>query len=109
MELVRDRDGRPAIAMPGMGDHPTAVSLYASIVTALLHRDRTGGYGPYFFAWQRVWSAACIAAAGFAGGVTKGIELSGNFVRLPARFTDVPMTGTCSSLWCEPRSSSKPL
>lgn len=70
MDLVRDRDGRPAIAVPGMGDHPTAVSLYASIVTALLHREKTGEGSMVHTSLlaNGVWSAACIASAGFAGG-----------------------------------------
>jgi len=70
MDLVRDRDGRPAIAIPGMGDHPTAVSLYASIVTALLHREKTGEGSMVHTSLlaNGVWSAACIASAGFAGG-----------------------------------------
>jgi len=69
MDLVRDRDGRPAIAVPGMGDHPSAVSLYASIVTALLHRERTneGSMVHTSLLANGVWSAACIASAGFAG------------------------------------------
>ena len=28
--------------LPGQGDHPSAISLYAGIVTALLHREKTG-------------------------------------------------------------------
>lgn len=70
MDLVRDKDGRPAIAVPGMGDHPTAVSLYASIVTALLHRERTGEGSMVHTSLlgNGIWSAACIASAGFAGG-----------------------------------------
>tara|TARA_R110002110_G_scaffold318872_3_gene531676 strand:- start:128 stop:1327 length:1200 start_codon:yes stop_codon:yes gene_type:complete len=70
MDLVRDRDGRPAIAVPGMGDHPTAVSLYASIVTALMHRQKTGEGSMVHTSLlaNGVWSAACIASAGFAGG-----------------------------------------
>ncbi len=70
MDLVRDRDGRPAIAVPGMGDHPSAVSLYASIVTALLHREKTGEGSKVHTSLlaNGVWSAACIASAGFAGG-----------------------------------------
>jgi formyl-CoA transferase len=70
MDLVRDPDGRPGIAVPGMGDHPTAVSLYASIVTALLHKERTGEGSMVHTSLlgNGVWSAACIAAAEFAGG-----------------------------------------
>jgi len=42
MDLIREPGTLPTQATPGMGDHPTAVSLYAGIVTALLHRERTG-------------------------------------------------------------------
>lgn len=70
MDLVRDRDGAPAIALPGMGDHHTAVSLYASIVTALLHKERTGEGSMVHTSLlgNGVWAAGCIAQAGIAGG-----------------------------------------
>ena len=42
MDLVRAPGASPAPALPGMGDHPTAITLYASIVTALMQRQRTG-------------------------------------------------------------------
>jgi crotonobetainyl-CoA:carnitine CoA-transferase CaiB-like acyl-CoA transferase len=43
MDLVRAApDAPPPRALPGMGDHPTAVSLFAAIMTALYQRDRTG-------------------------------------------------------------------
>lgn len=35
----------PARSVPGMGDHPTAMALYAAIVTALYRRERTGRGG----------------------------------------------------------------
>lgn len=70
MDLVRDADAPPAQALPGMGDHPSAVSLYASIVTALLHRERTGEGGKVHTSLlaNGLWSMSCIAQAGFAGG-----------------------------------------
>src|SRR5215472_8460116 len=43
MDLVRPSpDSPPARSLPGMGDHPTGVSLFAAIMTALYRRDRTG-------------------------------------------------------------------
>ncbi len=43
MDYVKpDPAGPPARSAPGQGDHPTAVSLFAAIVTALYHRERTG-------------------------------------------------------------------
>ncbi|NJN52123.1 MAG: CoA transferase [Gammaproteobacteria bacterium] len=70
MDLVRDSNGIPSQALPGMGDHPTAVALYASIVTALLHRERTGEGAMVHTSLlaNGLWSAASIAQGGFAGG-----------------------------------------
>lgn len=45
MDEVRYQHSTPGMSVPGMGDHPTAVSLYAAIVTALLRRERTGKGG----------------------------------------------------------------
>src|SRR3989449_431369 len=43
MDLVRAApDAPPARSLPGMGDHPTGVSLFAAIMTALYERERTG-------------------------------------------------------------------
>jgi crotonobetainyl-CoA:carnitine CoA-transferase CaiB-like acyl-CoA transferase len=35
-------DSAPARALPGMGDHPTGVSLFAAIMTGLYRRELTG-------------------------------------------------------------------
>ncbi|MET0181424.1 MAG: CoA transferase [Caulobacterales bacterium] len=46
MAMVKDTEDTPyAPPMPGMGDHPTAVSMYAAIVTALVRRERIGKGG----------------------------------------------------------------
>jgi len=43
MDLVKPSpDAPPARSLPGMGDHPTGVSLFAAIMTGLYQRDRTG-------------------------------------------------------------------
>jgi len=43
MDIVRPHAGAPpARSVPGMGDHPSAVALYAAILTALYRRERTG-------------------------------------------------------------------
>lgn len=70
MDLVRAPDAQPANSLPGMGDHPTAVALYASIVTALLHRERTGEGSLVHTSLigNGLWAASCIAAAKFARG-----------------------------------------
>ncbi len=43
MDMVRPYpDAPPARSLPGMGDHPTAVSLFAAIMAGLYRRERTG-------------------------------------------------------------------
>jgi crotonobetainyl-CoA:carnitine CoA-transferase CaiB-like acyl-CoA transferase len=43
MDLVRaSPDVPPARSLPGMGDHPTGMSMFAAIMTGLYHRERTG-------------------------------------------------------------------
>lgn len=43
MDLVRaSADAPPARALPGMGDHPTGITLFAAIMAALYQRERTG-------------------------------------------------------------------
>jgi formyl-CoA transferase len=46
MNVVRPHAGAPpARSVPGMGDHPSAIALYAAILTALYRRERTGKGG----------------------------------------------------------------
>lgn len=42
MQFMRDASGPPVAPVPGSGDHATAMSLYAGIVTGLYRRERTG-------------------------------------------------------------------
>jgi formyl-CoA transferase len=42
MQFTRDANSPPAVPVPGIGDHATAISLYAAIVTGLFRRERTG-------------------------------------------------------------------
>ena len=43
MDLVKPGpDSPPARSLPGMGEHPTAMSLFAAIMTGLYRRERTG-------------------------------------------------------------------
>jgi crotonobetainyl-CoA:carnitine CoA-transferase CaiB-like acyl-CoA transferase len=46
MDLAKPSpDSPPARSLPGMGDHPTGVSLFAAIMTALYRRNQTGRGG----------------------------------------------------------------
>jgi len=69
MELMREPETVPTQGVPGMGDHPTAVTLYAGIVTALLHRERTGEGSLVHTSLlaNGMWSAAGIVQGAMAG------------------------------------------
>ena len=70
MDLMREPGTVPAQGLPGMGDHPTGVAIYAGIVTALLNRQRTGEGGMVHTSLlaNGLWSAAGIAQGAMAGG-----------------------------------------
>ena len=68
MNHMRHKGVAPVQAIAGMGDHPTAVAMYASIVTALLQRERTGKGTMVHTSLlaNGVWSASCLAQARLA-------------------------------------------
>jgi crotonobetainyl-CoA:carnitine CoA-transferase CaiB-like acyl-CoA transferase len=68
MHQMRHKGTEPFQAMAGMGDHPTAVALYASIVTALLKRERTGKGSKVHTSLlaNGLWSSSCFAQAAWA-------------------------------------------
>ena len=70
MDLMRQSGTRPTQGLAGMGDHPTGVALYAGIVTALLHRERTGEGGMVHTSLlaNGLWSASGVAGGAMAGG-----------------------------------------
>ena len=69
MDMMRDRGGPPAAGPFGSGDHPTAISLYAGIMTALYRREKTGQgsrvAGSLIAAGA--WAAGCGIQAALAG------------------------------------------
>lgn len=69
MDLVRAQGAPPGGSTPGMGDHPTAVTMYAMIVTALMRRERTGkgSHVHTSLLHNGIWSNACHAQAAFSG------------------------------------------
>lgn len=69
MDLVREIGAPPAAALPGMGDHPTAVAMYANIVTALLKRERTGegSFVHTSLLANGLWSVSCLGQAALLG------------------------------------------
>ena len=82
MNHMRHQGVEPVQAIAGMGDHPTAVAMYASIVTALLQRERTGKGTMVHTSLlaNGIWSAACLAQAQLANAdfsVMFGTRLTG--------------------------------
>jgi crotonobetainyl-CoA:carnitine CoA-transferase CaiB-like acyl-CoA transferase len=44
-DSVRPLGGLPALSVPGMGDHPSAMALFGAVMLALYQRERTGRGG----------------------------------------------------------------
>ena len=70
MNQMRHKGVEPIQAMAGMGDHPTGMSLYANIVTALLKRERTGEGSLVHTSLlaNGIWTASCFAQSSWAAG-----------------------------------------
>jgi formyl-CoA transferase len=78
MQFTRDASSPPAIPVPGIGDHATAISLYGSIVTGLYQRERTGRGANVSTsllaegAWATaIWLQAALFGAKFTGEVDR--------------------------------------
>ncbi|MEO8539754.1 MAG: CoA transferase [bacterium] len=87
MDRVRPPGGLPGNSVPGMGDHPTAVTLYAAIVTALLRRERTGRGGKVHTSLlaNGVWANGCLAQAAAVGAEFPIREVPAPPARFPNR------------------------
>jgi len=130
MDMVRTGDVEPAQSLPGMGDHPSAVALYAAIVTALYRRERTGVGGEVHTSLlaNGLWAASCVAQAklvdaDFSGwrnpsriGVTRplyraadGRWLQFTMVRTPAEIEAMFATLGLGDLLGEPRYATPEL
>ena len=71
-DLIRpDHTAPPSRAVAGLGDHPTAVALYAAIATALYRRERTGrgGHVSTSLLANGVWANAVQVQAQLSGVV----------------------------------------
>ena len=76
LSSTRDAGAPPTVPIPGSGDYATAVGLYAAIVTALYHRERTGkgtSVGISLLAGG-VWAAGTFVAGALAGGKSYGLH-----------------------------------
>src|SRR3954454_21432079 len=73
---TRDAGAPPTVPIPGSGDYASAVGLYAAIVTAIYHRERTGkgtSVGTSLLA-AGVWASGTFVAGALAGGESYGLH-----------------------------------
>lgn len=72
MDLVREADSVPALAVAAMGDHPSAMTLVAGIMMALFQRERSGKGTKVSSSLlaNGAWSNAFLLQAVFAGAPT---------------------------------------
>ena len=83
-DLMRVPGARPAQGLPGLGDHPTGVSLFAAITTALYQRERTGRGRLVHTSLHAngFWSNGCMGQAALAGAdFTERRQVTPNPVR----------------------------
>jgi formyl-CoA transferase len=72
MDLVRaDASTPPARSVAGMGDHPSAMALYAAIATALYRREKTGkgGFVGTSLLANGLWANGCFIQSVLCGSV----------------------------------------
>jgi formyl-CoA transferase len=94
MHQMRHKGTEPFQAMAGMGDHPTAVALYASIVTALLKRERTGKGSKVHTSLlaNGLWASSCFAQAAWA---------KADFSTIPGQRMTTALYETSDSRWIQ--------
>jgi len=70
MQVTHDAGSPPTLPIPGIGDHATATTLYAAIVTALYQRERTGkgSHVSTSLLANGIWGAAAWVEGGLNGG-----------------------------------------
>jgi len=70
MEVTHDAGSPPTLPIPGIGDHATATTLYAAIVTALYVRATTGkgGHVSTSLIANGIWAAGAWVEGGLNGG-----------------------------------------
>jgi formyl-CoA transferase len=68
-DMVRAPGAPPAASIPGMGDHPSAMSMFACIMMGLYRRQMTGlgGMVSTSLLANGFWSASCLGQAALAG------------------------------------------
>ena len=70
MQVTHDADSPPTLPIPGIGDHATATTLYAAIVTALYARASSGkgSHVTTSLVANGIWAAGTWVEGGLNGG-----------------------------------------
>ncbi len=90
LDIMRQRSGPPPATVWGSGDHPTAINLYAGIMTALYRRQKKGQ-------GARV-TASLIAGGAWAAGCAIQAALAGAKGPAPTDRTN-PLTGPLDNVY----------
>ncbi|MCB1644024.1 MAG: CoA transferase [Pseudomonadales bacterium] len=91
MDMMKPKDGHPVNGVGGVGDHASAMSLFAAIMLGLYHRERTG---------QGRYVSSSLAANGvWANGMQLQSTIAGNDVAtaLKEKGQVSPFTGAFES------------
>jgi crotonobetainyl-CoA:carnitine CoA-transferase CaiB-like acyl-CoA transferase len=74
MHSIHNADAEPALPPTGLGDHPTSITLFASILMALYQRQITGvgARARTSLVANGVWSNACIIQGALCGAEFPG-------------------------------------
>ncbi len=69
MEVLHQHGAEPSLSVAGMGDHPSAMSLFGAIMMALYHRQQTGEGSKVASSLMAngVWSNSCLLQAILVG------------------------------------------
>ncbi|MBI2826692.1 MAG: CoA transferase [Planctomycetia bacterium] len=69
MDGLSNADGDPCLSLAGMGDHPSAMTLFSGIMLALYQRDRTGQGTRVTSSLMAngVWTNSCMIQAALCG------------------------------------------
>jgi crotonobetainyl-CoA:carnitine CoA-transferase CaiB-like acyl-CoA transferase len=76
LAMTRDAGAPPTVPVEGSGDYPSAMGLYAAIVTGLYFRERTGRgtcVGTSLLA-EGIWAGSTMVSGALAGGKFYGLH-----------------------------------
>jgi len=96
MDVVRTADGDPCLPAAAMGDHPSAMTMFAGVMTALYQRERSGVGTKVSTSLMAngLWAASSMLA-----GVLAGTQPFQRLNRLAPRNALLNQYRTCDDRW----------